>query len=185
MTGVDPQPQGTRHSAFAPYGDFATADSRILIGISNDRLFQRLCDALGRPDLVRDSRFALNPNRVHNREALDRELSPVFASRTTKEWLAEFDGAGVPASSVQTAGQMLDDPQLGALGQMRELEEWPGVTSPVLPIEFSGVPAAAGTVPRLGEHTRQVLIASGMSPEEIDDLVQRKIVQCSRPKNNA
>ena len=185
MTGMDPRPQGTRHSAFAPYGDFATADSRILIGISNDRLFQRLCGALGRPELARDSRFAMNPDRVGHREALDRELSLLFASRTTKDWLAEFDRAGVPASSVQTAGQMLDDPQLRALGQMRELEEWPGITSPALPLEFSGVPAAAGEAPRLGEHTREILLAAGIAPEEIDDLAQRKIVQCSRPKNNA
>jgi crotonobetainyl-CoA:carnitine CoA-transferase CaiB-like acyl-CoA transferase len=185
MTGIDPRPQGTRHSAFAPYGDFSTADSRLLIGISNDRLFQRLCGALGRPELARDSRFALNPDRVLHREALDRELSLVFPSRTTKEWLAEFDRAGVPASSVQTAGRMLDDPQLSALGQMREIEDWPGVASPILPLEFSGVPAAAGAVPRLGEHTREVLLASGMQPAEIDDLVQRKIVECSRPKNSA
>ncbi|HLX45285.1 MAG TPA: hypothetical protein VKR43_17685, partial [Bryobacteraceae bacterium] len=59
------------------------------------------------------------------------------------------------------------------------------ITSPALPLEFSGVPAAAGEAPRLGEHTREILLAAGIAPEEIDDLAQRKIVQCSRPKNNA
>jgi crotonobetainyl-CoA:carnitine CoA-transferase CaiB-like acyl-CoA transferase len=182
MTGVDPQPQGTRHAAFAPYGDFATADSRILIGISNDRLFERLCGALARPELARDARFASNPDRVRNREALDAELARSCAVRRTEEWLAEFDRAGVPASPIQTAGEILSDPQLAALDQMRNLAELPGVSSPVLPLEFSGMPAIAGPVPRLGEHTREVLSASGMLTEEIDDLVQRRIVECLPPK---
>lgn len=178
MTGRDPEPQGTRHTAFAPYGDFATADSRILIGVSNDRLFERLCVALGRPDMARDPQYALNRDRAQNRQALDGELSLLFSARTTRDWLAEFDRAGVPASAIQTAGQVLEDPQLEALGQMRELVELPGIASPLLPLEFAGVPASAGSAPRLGEHTREVLMASGMTTEEIEDLARRKIIQC-------
>ena len=181
MTGSDPQPQGTRHSAFAPYGDFPTADSRILIGISSDRLFERLCTALGQPALAQDARFSANPERVRNREILDAELARLFAARTTADWLAEFDRAGVPASSIQTAGQVLADPQLAALDQMRELEELAGVSSPVLPLELGGLPASAGAVPRLGEHTREVLLAAGMASEEIDELARRRIIQCQTP----
>jgi crotonobetainyl-CoA:carnitine CoA-transferase CaiB-like acyl-CoA transferase len=50
FTGRDPKPQGTRIGAFAPYGDFATLDGPIFLGISNDRLFARLCEAVERPD---------------------------------------------------------------------------------------------------------------------------------------
>jgi len=182
MTSRDPEPQGTRHNAFAPYGDFATADSRVLIGISNDRLFERLCTAVG---LQPDPRFATNRDRVKNRTALDAALAPLLAGRTTGEWLKVFDQAGVPASPIQTAGQVLDDPQLAALGQMSEISEM-DVSSPLLPLEFSGAPAETGPVPRLGEHTREVLIEAGFAPDEIESLAQRRILEWPhRPKSSA
>jgi len=117
ITGVDPTPQGTRHGAFAPYGDFATADSRLLIGISNDRLFARLCESIGRPELATEARFSTNPQRVSNRALLDAELAQSFRTATTTQWLERLDRVGVPASRIQSAGEVLGDPQLAALGQ--------------------------------------------------------------------
>jgi crotonobetainyl-CoA:carnitine CoA-transferase CaiB-like acyl-CoA transferase len=178
MTGRDPQPQGTRIGAFAPYGDFATKDSRLLIGISNDRLFDRLCSAAG---LARDGRFATNRDRVANREALDAALAPLFVQRTTDEWLRIFDESGIPASAVQTAGQVLEDPQLAALDQMSKAA---GLGSPLLPLEFSGEPAAGGDPPRLGEHTREVLFESGFTAAEIDALNERGIVGVGSPSRH-
>ncbi len=172
ITGRDPQPQGTRIGAFAPYGDYPTADARILIGISNDRLFERLCTAIG---LERDARFATNRDRVQNRDALDAAIAPLLARRTTAEWLNVFDEAGIPASAVQTAGQVLDDPQLAALVQMSEAA---GYASPLLPLEFCGDRPAAGEPPRLGEHTREVLIAAGLTAEEINTLDRAGVIDC-------
>lgn len=172
MTGRDPAPQGTRHPAFAPYGDFATRDSHVLIGISNDRLFQKLAVALG---LAADERYATNSARVRHREDLDRLLAPLFARRSTAEWLEILDRAGVPASAVQTAGDVLEDPQLRALGQMTMAGA--GLVAPGLPIEISGFDYAPGVAPRLGEHTRAVLAECGLSASEIDDLRRREIVK--------
>jgi crotonobetainyl-CoA:carnitine CoA-transferase CaiB-like acyl-CoA transferase len=123
-----------------------------------------------------DPRFATNRDRVKNRTALDAALAPLLASRTTGEWLRIFNQAGVPASAIQTAGQVFDDPQLAALGQMSAV---PGMdlSSPLLPLEFSGASASTGQVPRLGEHTRQVLIEAGFAPHEIELLTQRRIVE--------
>src|SRR5581483_5780763 len=154
-------------------GDFATSDSRILIGISNDRLFEKLCAATG---LARDARFARNPDRVKHRSELDASLAKLFGSRTTQEWMRILDDAGVPASPIQTAGEVLDDPQLAALGQMSPVPGTP-LSSPLLPLEFSGAAMEAGSVPKLGEHTREVLGEAGFSAAEIESLVERRIVQ--------
>ena len=183
MTGSDPRPQGTRHSAFAPYGDFATADSRILIGISNDRLFDRLCSCVG---LECDARFATNAGRVEHRNALDALLAGILAQRTTAEWLDVFDSAGVPASAIQSASDLLHDPQLAALAQMSEAV--PGILSPNLPIGFSRALSAQGPPPRLGEHTRAVLTEAGFDDGEIESLAERRIIECPqlpKPKNSA
>ncbi len=124
ITGMDPRPQGTRNPAFAPYGDFATADGRVLIGISNDRLYELLCRTIDRSELAHDPRFAVNADReVKNRAELDAELARSFAARTTSYWLDRLDRAGVPAGPIQTAGQVIEDPQLAALGQMQPLAE--------------------------------------------------------------
>jgi crotonobetainyl-CoA:carnitine CoA-transferase CaiB-like acyl-CoA transferase len=183
MTGSDPRPQGTRHSAFAPYGDFATADSRILIGISNDRLFERLCSCAA---LEPDARFATNAGRVEHRDALDALLAAIFLQRTTREWLEILDGAGVPASAIQSAGELLRDPQLAALEQMSEAMA--GIVSPNLPIEFSHGLPAQGPPPRLGEHTRATLAEAGFDQREIESLAERRIIECPqlpKPKNSA
>jgi crotonobetainyl-CoA:carnitine CoA-transferase CaiB-like acyl-CoA transferase len=183
MTGADPRPQGTRHSAFAPYGDFATADSRILIGISNDRLFERLSDAVG---LESDARFAANAGRVEHRGALDALLASIFAQRTTAEWIAILDDAGVPASAIQSAGELLRDPQLASLGQMSEA--LPGLLAPDLPLEFSQALPAPSPPPHLGEHTRAVLSEGGFTHQEIDSLAERRIIECPpspKPKSSA
>jgi len=172
MTGRDPSPQGTRHPAFAPYGDYATADSRILIGISNDRLFEKLVSAMG---LRADGMFATNAGRVRHRDELDAVLAPVFAGRTTGAWLGIFDSAGVPASAVQNASEVLQDPQLAALGQMSEAA--PGFFAPDLPLEFSGVKCCGGVAPRRGQHTREMLIECGVGAGEIDSLASRKIIE--------
>ena len=66
FAGVDPQPQGARHKAFAPYGSLPTADGQIMIGISSDAQFRRLCSALGHPEWANDPRFRANPERVAN-----------------------------------------------------------------------------------------------------------------------
>ncbi len=183
MTGADPRPQGTRHSAFAPYGDFATADSRILIGISNDRLFDRLCGALS---VECESRFSNNAERVANRDELDATLAAIFARRTTAEWIKILDGAGVPASAIQSAGELFNDPQLAALEQMSEAV--PGMLAPNLPLEFSRELPAPGAPPHLGEHTRAVLIEAGFDHREIESLGERRIIECPpspKPKNSA
>jgi crotonobetainyl-CoA:carnitine CoA-transferase CaiB-like acyl-CoA transferase len=175
ITGRDPAPQGTRIGAFAPYGDFATADSRVLIGISNDRLFARLCDSLGRAELASDPRFAKNPQRVENRDALDREIESTLCTRTTAAWLEHFDAAGIPASQIQSAGDVLTDPQLAALGQMQALAEIDGF-APGLPIELAGFSPPHAACPRVGQHTAEILRSSGFSGDEIRELAGRGII---------
>jgi crotonobetainyl-CoA:carnitine CoA-transferase CaiB-like acyl-CoA transferase len=185
FTGVDPSPEGTRHPAFAPYGDFPTADGRVLIGISNDRLFARLCTALESADWAaewtKDPRYATNLGRVKHRDELDGRIAVIVQNRTTAEWLARFDSFGVPASPVQTAGELLNDPQLEAIHQLADLE-LPGTGGkqcrvPQLPLEFSVTPAAvSGPPPLLGEHGMAVLKEAGFTDEEIAALVGQGVV---------
>ena len=182
FTGQDPTPQGTRHPAFAPYGDFPAADGRLLIGISNDRLFARLCEVLERSDWIHNPRFRTNADRVRNRIRLDQEIARVMRTQPISTWLKKCHQSGVPVSPVQTTGQLLKDPQLKAIDQLQSInlpnQQEPPVWVPHLPIEFSVTrPDEGKPPPRLGQHGQEILIEAGFSAQEVQALVRRGIIR--------
>ena len=182
FTGQDPVPHGTCHPEFAPYGDFPTADGRLLIGVSTDRLFARLCMALEHIEWTKDSRFATNSGRLENREQLCEEMASVLKESPTQEWLKRFDEYGVPVSPVQGVGELLNDFQLAALDQLQEIDlpniEEPTVRLPRLPVEFSLDPKSiVGPPPQLGEHGREILTEIGLSDGEMASLALRGVIR--------
>jgi succinate--hydroxymethylglutarate CoA-transferase len=169
FTGRDPQPQGTGHSAFAPYGAFEGSDGRFLLGISNDRQFGRLAEALGFPEWSSDPHFADNVSRVENRPILYPLLNEIFRKLPKAHWINSLEGADIPVSALQTASELLADPQLLALRQMHRLDA--GVDVPAIPFDLSLTPPKPGSsLPRLGQHSRQILLEAGFSDSQIQDL---------------
>ena len=174
FAGVNPVPQGSRHTAFAPYAAFQTADGAMMVGVSNERMFRRLCAALDRPEWLTDPRFATNPLRVRHCIELEAELQKLFREHPTSHWVALFDKHDVPVSPVQNAEQVLADPQLAALGQLGTLtlaDQRTDVAVPRLPFELSKTnPDLAAPPPAHGEHGRAILSEAGYSPSEIEQL---------------
>jgi len=178
FTGVSPGPEGSRHNAMAPYGAFATADGAIMIGISNERLFRRLCAALGREDWLEDPRFRTNLDRVRNRAHLEGPIADMLRERSTADWLQLFGEHDVPADAVQNSQNVMEDSQLQALDQLAEVAlrgEEPARV-PRLPISLSVTPPeVSGPPPELGEHGRAILQEAGYSDGEIDELVRSRV----------
>ena len=178
--GVDPVPQGSGHASFAPYGAFRTADGQLMIGVSNDRVYRRFCKALEHPEWVRDPRFVTNVLRGQNRLELDALIAAKLLTKPTAHWTGVFDQFAVPVSAVQTAGDVLNDPQVEAIGQLQQInlpgtEE--GARIPRLPVSLSeNPPRIGGPPPRLGEHGYEILKAAGYHDDEIDSLLNAKAV---------
>jgi crotonobetainyl-CoA:carnitine CoA-transferase CaiB-like acyl-CoA transferase len=175
FTNTTPLPQGSRHLSFAPYGIFATGDGTIMIGISNDRLFRRLCAALGRKEWAEEPRFRSNTNRVQNRDELDALIVEALRAYPTSHWVDVFNKSDVPNDAVQNTEQVMQDPQVAALNQLAEIAlagEHP-VAVPRLPIGLAVTPAAvSGPPPKLGEHSGAILREAGYSDAEIEELVR-------------
>jgi crotonobetainyl-CoA:carnitine CoA-transferase CaiB-like acyl-CoA transferase len=173
--GVDPQPQGARHKAFAPYGSLPTADGQMMIGISSDAQFRRLCSALGHPDWASDPRFRANPDRVANVNEIESLIAEVLRTQPRSHWVALFDEHDIANDPIQTPGQVLNDPQAAALQLFTPLE-LPGeqpVLLPRLPISLSSTPPTPqGPPPSTGQHGRAILHEAGYSDAEIDALVK-------------
>ena len=158
-SGVTPGRQGTSQAGIVPYRAFATVDGHLVVAAGNDALYRRFCEALGRPELADDPRFATNPKRVESAVELHAELEPALAGRTTAEWAARLDEAGVPNAPLHDVAQLLAHEQIDALGILRRLS---GFSQPVIgpAVSLDGErPVAAGAPPALGELSIEELAA--------------------------
>jgi crotonobetainyl-CoA:carnitine CoA-transferase CaiB-like acyl-CoA transferase len=151
---------GNAHPNIVPYQTFNTRDGAIILACGNDNLFNRFCDAAGCGHLAQDPLFSTNGKRVENRAALVPLLTQVLAKRTTHEWVAALEAAGVPNGPINTIEQVFEEPQVKARGMKIELDhplagKVPLVASPMrfsaTPLEFRAPP------PTLGQHTDEIL----------------------------
>ena len=105
---------GTQHPSVVPYDAFKTKDLYFVCGATNDRQFELFCEQLGLSDLVGDERFLTNADRVKNRDVLYELINPAFLSKSTDEWIAKFEGSGLPYAPINTMERVFDHPQTEA-----------------------------------------------------------------------
>ncbi|WP_338762641.1 CaiB/BaiF CoA-transferase family protein [Massilia sp. METH4] len=158
--GKAPGRMGNAHPNIVPYQEFATADGYMIVAVGNDGQFRKLCEVLGRPEWGSDERFATNPQRVRHRAELVGDMHRITVTRTTAEWVALMEGAGVPCGPINTVDKVFDDPQVQARGLRIEMPHPVAGTVPLVanPIRLSATPVAYHRPPPLlGEHTEEVL----------------------------
>lgn len=159
-TGTPPRRIGNLHPNIVPYQPFRTADGDVILACGNDNLYRKFCEAAGCGELAADPRFATNGKRVENRGELTRLLQEVFARRTTKEWVALLEVAGVPNGPINNVAQVFEEPQVKARGIRLKLDHPAAgkLDSVASPMRFSGTPLAFERAPPLlGQHTDEVL----------------------------
>jgi crotonobetainyl-CoA:carnitine CoA-transferase CaiB-like acyl-CoA transferase len=145
-----PHRRGNRHPSISPYETYAAADRPIAIAVGNDRLFARLCEALGLPELPADERFATNSARVAHADALAERLEAVFRTRPAADWIAALRAAAVPAGPINDVAEAFALAQ--SLG-MEPVREAGGYPLPTPPLRLDGArPAIRRPPPRLDEH---------------------------------
>lgn len=179
-SGEIPEPLGSAHRMLAPYQAFPTADKPIVIGAGNQRGWIRLCEMLGREDLLQDERFATNELRVVNQRALAEELTAVFETETAARWLERLEAAGVPAGPVYNMQDVYGDEHVLARGMKVQLEHpTAGAINQIgSPLKMSATPATLRRpAPTLGQHSREILAELGRSEKEIQQLIELDVAR--------
>lgn len=173
-TGRPPRRIGNLHPNIVPYQPFKSSDGEVIVACGNDNLFRKFCDAAGHPELAKDPRFVSNGKRVENRAEITRLIQEIFGKRTTAEWLALLESAGVPNGPINDIAQVFEEPQVKARGVQIELEHAAAGKLPLVasPMRFSGTSLEYRLAPPLlGQHTDEVLRGLlGKSDEEIAQL---------------
>jgi crotonobetainyl-CoA:carnitine CoA-transferase CaiB-like acyl-CoA transferase len=170
-TGKVPGPGGSASPAAAPYEAFQTSDSWVLIAAGNDRLFGKLCGALGLPELPADPRFVTNSERVPRRAELHEILEGATRRHTSEELVGILREAAVPVSVINTLDKVLADEQVNMLGMFPPVPpdfRIPEMRFVDIPITINGERSLKRLMPPLlGEHTDEVLKSLGYSAEDI------------------
>ncbi len=161
-TGRVPPRRGNRHPSITPYETYSCRDGYFNLGVGNDSLWRRFCDAMGLESVKEAPRFAVNKDRVNNREELQQILDAFFAEKTVAETLEALRGAGIPCGPINDLGQALTEPQVLAREMVVDIHA--PVAGPTkvtgVPIKLSATPGAVRTPPpALGQHTEEVLEA--------------------------
>lgn len=187
--GKVPGRAGNAHANIVPYQVFevkAPVDApvgdrdHLILAVGNDGQFAKFCDVAGAPELAIDPRFALNQNRVRNRETLVPQLAAIMLTRTKSEWLTALYAAKVPCGPINNLAEVVADPQVQARGMVQTMKhpDSDHLQLVASPIKMSETPVRVDLPPPLlGEHTRQVLgELLGLSPSKLDDLAARRVI---------
>ena len=151
VAGVEPTRHGSAHASIVPYQAFATADGHLMLTVGNDAQYLRFCEAAEVPALASDPRYQRNADRVRHRDTLLAALQPLLRTRTTADWLARLQAAGVPCGPINTIAQAFADPQARSRQMCQEIAHPIAGTLPLVahPVRFSDSPATIRCAPPL------------------------------------
>lgn len=160
LTGQNPPKLGSNHGAFAPYGAFETENGAVMIGISNNKLFEMLCHVLGKAEWMTNPLYETNKQRVKNRAQLTKEIEQLTKTKNSAAFIEQLEAVGVPVARVKTMQDVLVDPQqienklIVRLPHLRDGEMY----ATRIPLTFSNCDVTpTAPAPLLGQHNEEIL----------------------------
>jgi formyl-CoA transferase len=148
-----------------------------------EKFWLALLGALGRMDIASDDRFKTRDSRRQNYEALEKELAPVFATKTREEWLQIVEANDVPAVPLYNVAEVLQDPQVRHLDLVEELVHPQAGKLQFVggPVRYDGLAKKPSTPPPLvGEHSAAILRELGYDRTEVDAFVAQGITRVAQ-----
>ena len=175
MTGKPVVPMPDRIRAWAVYDTFKASDGEmVFVGVVTDTQWKIFCDAFDLQDLLADPSLKTNPQRVEARPRVIPIVTALFAKMTKAELLAKCEKLGLPFAPITRPEDLFHDPHLIASGGLADITLMNGIKTqvPIMPIEMDGRRFATRLdLPKIGEHTRELLASLGYAPQDIERLI--------------
>ena len=178
-SGQESARQGNAHLQIVPYQLCETADGWIVLAVGNDGQWQHFCKSAGRHDLAADARFATNTQRVQNRAVVVPMVEAVMRTRTTAEWEAALQAAGVPNAPVWGYAELFASEQAQTRGLKVTVRDPEGRVMDLLgsPFHINGAaPPMPTPPPTLGQDTDRLLAELGLDAARVAELRRQGIV---------
>lgn len=159
-SGKVPFRYGNAHASLVPYQVFKTADSDMVVAVGNDLQWRKYCEAIERPDLATDERWARGTDRIVGRERLIPELANTMLTRSAADWIERLEALGVPCGRINNFQQVFEDPQVVHRGLRVDMptEDGGTVSTIASPLRLMGTPVQyRRPPPKLGSSTESVL----------------------------
>ncbi|GJD53677.1 Acetyl-CoA:oxalate CoA-transferase [Methylobacterium crusticola] len=170
---------GNNHPTSIPTGVFRTRDGFINIATTGERIWQRMCQALGAEHLLDDPRYRDGAARSENRDALSRDIDAALSGEDSATWIERLNAEGVPSGAINAIDAVFADPQvqhLGVTAQVHSPHLGP-LTMLAQPVRLSRTPSAVTRhPPGPGEHSDEILSAFGFAPDEVARLRRDGVV---------
>jgi formyl-CoA transferase len=179
MSGEVPQQVGNDHPTSMPTSAYKTADGYMNVAATGTKMWQRVCDSIGRPDLFEHPDFKSAQDRAKNRQALNAALNEGFAKKKSAEWVEILNKGGVPCGPIYRMDEVFADPQVKHLQAAAEVRSRKLGTLRLInqPVKLSRTPAKLSAAsPERGEHTEEVLRELGFASSEIEKLKTERVV---------
>ena len=179
-TGEAPKRLGAAHPTLVPYQAFMGKDGKYFnVAVGSDRLWERFCAGINRPDLKDHPDYADNGVRVNHRAQLVPLLQEYFLTRDADDWVADLQAVSVPAGPINDLADVFGDPQVRHREMLLEMPHptLGNIQQTGLPIKFSETPGVLDQPPPLlGEHNRQILTRLGYSDAAVDGMARDGVI---------
>ncbi len=165
-TGKIPGRIGTANRMAAPYQAVRASDGHFVLGANNDRLYRRLCETIGREELIAHPDYATNALRMANRDALIAELERTLILRSRADWVELLLAAGIPAGSILDYAEALENPHAEARTMVMPVDHpvEGQVKNIGFPVKLRGTPQRVRRhPPLLDEHRDEILRELGLA----------------------
>ena len=160
-TGESPPPGGSRHPAIAPFECYRCKDGYIVMACGNNAMFERMCKAINKTELIEDKRFKTNPERVENVIQLKQELESLFVTKNSNFWIEMLEKENIPIGPLNNIEQAVNSEQIKARNMIVNIDDQNFnnfyIAGNPIKMSLHNDPKSRQKVPKLDEHRAKLL----------------------------
>jgi formyl-CoA transferase len=170
---------GNDHPTGIPTGVFPSSDGHFNIAAASERVWQRFCDTIGKPEWKEKPEWSTRQKRSADRKNINAQIAEITKHKPSAHWVELFEEAGVPCGPIYSIDQVFADPQVKHLGLAAPVKSKKRGDTHLVnsAVNFEGLPKKVrSATPEAGEHTVEILHSIGYTDKQIEALRNEGVI---------